>query len=89
MGDYLRERKRRSVGIVAASDDLEIRGDGAEIVVCLAIGEVSEAEGLTDFAWCEKLLKLLRDVNCSIWDMEIANYENESGGHGGGFLVGG
>lgn len=35
--------------VVAAADDLEVRGDGAEIGVGCAVGEVPKAEGLANF----------------------------------------
>lgn len=30
---------------------------------------------------------LLRNIDCAVWNMQIANYENETGSHGGGFFV--
>lgn len=31
---------------------------------------------------------LLRNINSSVWDVQIADYEDESGSHGGRFLIG-
>lgn len=54
----LGEWKRGSVGIVAAANDLQIGGYGAEIVVGLTIGEISETESLANFSRGQKLLEL-------------------------------
>jgi hypothetical protein len=54
----LRERERRGVGIVPALDNLEVRRDRPQIVVCRLVGEVAQTEGLPDFAWREKFFEL-------------------------------
>lgn len=46
--------------IVPALDDLEVRGDGAEVLVGRLVGQIAEAEGLGDLAGGEELLKLRR-----------------------------
>lgn len=58
MGNNLREREGGSIGIVTASNDLEVGSDRSEVVISLSIGKVSEAKGLTDLSWREKLLEL-------------------------------
>lgn len=45
-------------GVIAAADDLEVGGDGAEVGVGCAVGEISETEGLANFTRCEELLEL-------------------------------
>lgn len=58
VGDDLCEGEGGGLDVVAALDDLEVGGDGAEVFVGLLVGEVAEAEGLADLAGCEKLLEL-------------------------------
>lgn len=60
VGDDLGEGEAGSFNVVAALDDLEIRCDGAQVFVGVAVGEVSEAEGLANLARCEELLELSR-----------------------------
>lgn len=44
--------------IVASLDDLEIRTDAAQVLVGLAVGQVTETEGLGDLSRREELLEL-------------------------------
>lgn len=44
---------------MSAFDDLEVWADGAEVFVGCSVGEVSEAEGLGDFAWGEEFFELI------------------------------
>lgn len=44
--------------VVVALDDLEVGGDGAEVVVGFPVGEVAEAEDLGDFVGGEEFLEL-------------------------------
>lgn len=44
--------------VLAAADDLEVRADGAEVLVGGLVGEVAEADGLGDLARGEELLEL-------------------------------
>lgn len=56
--DDLRERQRRGLDVVAALDYLEVRRDGAQVLVRRLVGEVAQAEGLADLAGREELLEL-------------------------------
>ena len=58
VGDDLRERQRRRLDVVPALDDLEVRRDGAEVVVRVLVREVAEAERLADLAGRGELLEL-------------------------------
>lgn len=58
MGDDLCEREGGGFYVVAAFDDFEIGGNGAEVFVCLLVGEVAEGEGLADLAGGEEFLEL-------------------------------
>lgn len=56
--DHLRQRQRRGLDVVAALDDLEVGRDGAQVLVCIFVGQVAQAEGLADLAGREELLEL-------------------------------
>lgn len=43
VGDDLRQRQRGSLDVVAALDDLEVRGDGSEVLVCGLVCQVTKA----------------------------------------------
>lgn len=60
VGDDLGQGETGGLDIVAALDDLQVGRNGAQVFVRVAVGEVSEAEGLADLAGREKLLELLR-----------------------------
>lgn len=58
MGDDLRQGQGGGLDVKAALDDLEVRRDGAEVLVRRLVGQVAEAEGLGDLAWGEELFEL-------------------------------
>jgi hypothetical protein len=58
VGDDLGKGKVRCFDIEIALDNLQIRRDAAQEFVCLAVGDVSKAENLSDLARRKKLLEL-------------------------------
>lgn len=58
----LREGQGGGLHVVAALDDLQVRGYRAEVLVCALVGEVAQAEGLAYLAGGEELLELRRGV---------------------------
>jgi len=44
--DDLCQRERGGLDVHAALDHFQVRGDAAEVVVCCAVGQVAETEGL-------------------------------------------
>lgn len=58
VGDDLRQGEGRGLDIGAALDDLEVRRQGAEVLVGVLVGEVAETQRLADLARCEQLLEL-------------------------------
>ena len=58
VGDDLRQGERRGFDIGAALDDLEVRRQGAQVLVGVLVGEVAETQGLADLARREQLLEL-------------------------------
>lgn len=58
VGDDLRQGERRGFDIGAALDDLEVRRQGAQILVGVLVGEVAETQGLADLARRKQLLEL-------------------------------
>ena len=58
VGDDFRESEVRGLGVEIALDDLEVRGDGAEVVVGFLVGQVAETEDLGDFVGGEEFLEL-------------------------------
>lgn len=68
VGDDFREGEVWRVHVVVAFDELQIGCDGSEEVVGGFVGEVAEAEDLTDFAGGEEFFELgevrrLRDLS--------------------------
>lgn len=59
VGDDLADGQGRGLDVVPAADDLEVRRDGAEVVVGRAVRQVAQAEGLGDFPGREEFLELL------------------------------
>jgi hypothetical protein len=66
VGDDLCQGETGGLDIVAALDDLQVGRNGAQVFVRMAVGKVSEAEGLTNLAGREQLLELWRwkEVSC-------------------------
>ncbi|KAK7978330.1 hypothetical protein PG988_005820 [Apiospora saccharicola] len=64
---HLRERQGGGLDVEPAFDDLQVRGDGPQVLVRVLVGQVAEAEGLADLAGGEELLELLRDANIRHW----------------------
>lgn len=58
MGDNLGQGQAGGLDVEAALDDLEVRGDGAEVFVRVLIGQIAQAEGLADLSGGEELLEL-------------------------------
>lgn len=58
VGDDLGQGQGGGLDVEAALDDLEVRRDGAEVLVRRLVGQVAEAEGLGDLARGEELLEL-------------------------------
>lgn len=56
----LGEREVGGVDIVVALDHLQVRGDLTEKLICLAVGQVTQAEDLADLSGCEELAELAR-----------------------------
>lgn len=50
VGNDLRQGQGGGLDVEAALDDLEVRRDGAEVLVCRLVGQVSEADGLRDLS---------------------------------------
>lgn len=62
VGDDLGEGQAGGLNVEAALYDLEVRGDGAEVLVRVLVCQVAQAEGLADLSWGEELLELLFGV---------------------------
>lgn len=58
VGDDLRERQRRGVGVEAALDDLEVGRDRAQVLVRRLVRQVPQAQRLPDLAGRQELLEL-------------------------------
>ena len=58
VSDDLRQGQGGGLDVEAALDDLEVRRDGAEVLVGRLVGEVAEAQGLGDLARGEELFEL-------------------------------
>jgi hypothetical protein len=65
MGDDLGEGQGSGLDIEAALDDLEVGGDGAEVLVCVLVGQVAQAQSLANLARGEELLELRRGEKTS------------------------
>ena len=58
MGDYLGQWEGSGLDVIAAFHNLEIGGDGSQILVRVLIGQVSKAKRLADLSGGEELLEL-------------------------------
>lgn len=58
VGDDLGQRQGRGLDVVPALDDLQVGRHGSQVLVRVLVGEVSEAERLSDLARREELLEL-------------------------------
>lgn len=56
----LGKRQVGGVDIVVALDHLQVRGDLAEELICIAIGQVTQAEDLADLAGGQEFAELAR-----------------------------
>ena len=56
---------------------MHIRSDTAQVIEGLLVAYVSRAYDLLDLSGDEELLELCRQVVRAVWDVEIANYEDE------------
>jgi hypothetical protein len=56
--DDFGEREVGRLDVEVALYDLQVRRDGAQELVCVAVGDVAEAEDLPNFAGREELLEL-------------------------------
>lgn len=56
--DDLGKREGGGLDVVAALDDFEVGGDGAEVFVGGLVGEVAQAQGLAYLSGSEELLEL-------------------------------
>lgn len=65
--DDLGEREGRGLDVEAALDDLEVRRDGAEVLVGGLVGQVSEAERLGDLSWGEQFFELWIGIVVISW----------------------
>ncbi len=93
VGDDLGQRKGGGLDVKAALDDLEVGGDGAQVLVGLLVSEVAEAERLADLAGGEEFFELgvstelgavefgkanlWRNVQSAVWDVQVADDEDE------------
>lgn len=62
MSHDLGQRQIGRVDIVVSLDELKVRGDLAEELKGLAVGEVAQAENLADFAGGEEFLELFEQI---------------------------
>ena len=58
MGDDLGQRGGGGLDVIATLYDLEVGGDGSQVLVRVLIGQVSEAKRLADLSGREELLEL-------------------------------
>ena len=75
-----RAERRKGGGryiIEVAFDDVNVRRDGSEKVVCLSVGDVACAYCLLYFAWHKELFEFCGDRGCSRGNVEVANDENK------------
>jgi hypothetical protein len=63
--------------IVVASHDMYVRCYSTQILIRLLVTNVPSAEYLLDFPRNEKFLELCREVVNTVWNVEVANDENE------------
>ena len=77
MGDNLRQWQGSGLDVIAAFHDLQIGGDGSQVLVRVLIGQVSEAKRLADLSGREELLELGGNVERPIRDVEVSYDENE------------
>jgi hypothetical protein len=56
----LREREVGGIDIIVALDHLQVRSDLAEEVICIAIGQVTQAEDLADLPGGQEFAELAR-----------------------------
>jgi hypothetical protein len=63
-----------------APDDVHIRRDGPELVIGLAVTEVTRAEGLLDLARDQELGESRGQVGGPVRDVKVANHKDELGG---------
>jgi hypothetical protein len=80
VGDDLCERERGGFDVHPAFDHLQVGGDAAQVVVCCAVGEVAEAEGLGDFAGGEEFFELDGEEK---WLVSVDTAGTGGGGRGG------
>lgn len=64
MGDNLRQWQGSGLDVIAAFHDLQIGGDGSQVLVRVLIGQVSEAKRLADLSGREELLELQIQRRC-------------------------
>ena len=69
--------------IVVSADDMHVRRDSAEVLVCLSVAEVACAKDLLNLAWYKQLLELCRQVMYPVWNMQVTDDEDEDHGRGG------
>lgn len=67
--------------VVVSPNDVHIGRDRPKVLVRLPVAEVARAEDLLDLARHEELLELGREVVDAVWDVEVADDEDED--HGG------
>lgn len=59
MGHNLRESEVGRVNIKVPLDHLQVRGYLAEEIICLAIGQVAQAQGLADLSGRQEFAELV------------------------------
>lgn len=64
MGDNLCQWQGSGLDVIAAFYDLQIGGDGSQVLVRVLIGQVSEAKRLADLSGREELLELQIQRRC-------------------------
>lgn len=79
VGDDLGQWEGGGLDVIAALHNLEIGGDGSQVLVRVLIGQVSKAKRLADLSGGEELLELGGDIKRPVRDVEVPYNENEEG----------
>ena len=64
--------------VIVSLDHVHVRRNGAQILVRLSIAYISRAQYLLDLPRHEKFLEFPGKVMDAVWDVQVANNENEN-----------
>ena len=64
--------------VVVPLDHVHVRRYSAQILVSLSIAYISRAQYLLDLPRYEQFLELSREVVNAVWDVQVADNENEN-----------